>query len=177
MVTYIACVSDLESSFQRCVQRFPCIESLCSQEHNHSLDHILNIKINHMSFVFFEQHIWAIFWSYEGITPIFYVWSLCWGGGICEVNVQRNYFSSYCRIARVVLGSWPNRSNEEFYPQHWLQLEYETKISWQLKNIKATFCYLKTSRIWESLVVGWFSSIALDLLIYIYIYVHYAKQL
>jgi len=48
---------DLESSFQRCVQQFPCIESLCSQEHNHSLDHILNIKINHMSFEFFGQHI------------------------------------------------------------------------------------------------------------------------
>ncbi len=52
---------DVESSFQRCVQRFPCIESLCSQEPNHSLDHILSIKINHMSFEFFGQHIWAIF--------------------------------------------------------------------------------------------------------------------
>jgi hypothetical protein len=35
-----------------------------------------------------------------------------------------------------------------FYPQHWLQSKYETKNSWQLKNIKATFCYLKKSRIW-----------------------------
>ncbi len=103
-------------------------------------------------------------------TPIFDVWSLCWGGGICEVNVQKNYFSSYYIIARAVLSSWPNRLNEEFLPTTLITIGIWNKNFLTIEKYKGNLLPLEKSRIWESWVVGWLSTIALDLLRYIYIY-------
>ncbi len=104
----------------------------------------------------------------------FYVRSLClcWGGGISEVNVQRNYFSSYYRIGRVVLGSWPNRLNEEFLPTTLITIGIWNKNFLTIEKYQSNLLPLEKSRIWESWVVKWLSTIALDILIYIYIYIY-----
>ncbi len=78
----------------------------------------------------------------------------------------------------MVLSSWPNRSNEEFLPTTLITIGIWNKNFLTIEKYQGNLLPLEKnkiweplekSRIWESWVVGWLSTIALVLLIYIYI--------
>ncbi len=67
----------------------------------------------------------------------------------------------------MILGSWPNRSNEEFLPTTLITIGIWNKNFLTIEKYQGNLLPFEKSKIWESWVVGWFLSIALDLLIYI----------